>query len=125
MWQLLITRNNHPISFSALSGLLAASLLFLFPACDHAPVKEQRAPTKILFLGTSLLGENNLPRVFEQIAASRGDRVDVLGHVPGLSSSLAKQALGDPVFLQEELPSKAWDFAVIQEHSELPIQQDL
>jgi uncharacterized protein DUF4886 len=91
-------------------------LLITFSACNKAP-----SATKVLIIGDSLLGKFDLPKMFSDIAASRGDPVDVLGHVPGLGMSVAKRVLSLPDFMQKELPSKAWDFAVIQENSELPI----
>lgn len=47
--------------------------------------------------------------------------MDVLAQDPGGGSSTSKKTLANDAFLRQKLPSQDWDFAILQEHSELPI----
>jgi len=100
----------------------AASLIVLsLSACGKPSTAPRARPVSVLFVGDSLLLVNDLPRVFAAIAASRGDRVDVVVNATGGGHSTSRHALADDAFRQKKLPSKDWDFAVLQEHSALPI----
>jgi hypothetical protein len=74
----------------------------------------------VLFVGNSLTSFADLPGRFARLAASRGTPVDVVAHAPGGSTSTSAVALADSAFMEKTLPSKDWDFVVVQEHSELP-----
>lgn len=72
---------------------------------------------KVLFLGNSYTGVNNLPMVFSNLALSAGDTVVFDSNTPGgytlqghstNNTSLTKIEQGD------------WDFVVLQEQSQLP-----
>ncbi|HXT00721.1 MAG TPA: DUF4886 domain-containing protein [Elusimicrobiota bacterium] len=98
-----------------------ALIALTISACRKPPAALRAPAAHVLFVGDSLISTNDLPRVFSGIAASRGDPVDVLVTAPGGANSTAQRALDDASFVHQKLPSEDWAFAVVQEHSELPI----
>ncbi|TMC84861.1 MAG: hypothetical protein E6J06_05415 [Chloroflexi bacterium] len=85
------------------------------PGC----VTLQRAAdcTRILFLGNSYTSVNDLPVMFANLAWSGGHRVETAMQAPG------GWGLSDHDLSQDtptELASKPWDFAVLQEQSQIP-----
>ncbi|MCO5276247.1 MAG: PKD domain-containing protein [Flavobacteriales bacterium] len=80
-----------------------------------APLHAQ--PTRVLFIGNSYTGVNNLPEMTRQLALSLGDTLAVASSSPGgytfqqHSTNAATQGLID---------QGNWDFVVLQEQSQLP-----
>ena len=77
----------------------------------------QNLNKKVLFLGNSYTGVNNLPQMIANVALSVGDSLIFDSNTPGgytlqghstNTTSLSKIAVGD------------WDFVVLQEQSQLP-----
>ncbi len=73
--------------------------------------------TKVLFLGNSFTGVNNLPSVFEQLAIKAGKKVLVANNAPG--GYTISGHVQNPTSLQL-INSEKWDFVVIQEQSQIP-----
>lgn len=89
---------------------------FIFSACLCAS-SARAAELSVLFLGNSFTSVNDLPRVFSEVAASRGDRAVVGMYAPG-GGNLEQLAKDEAV--PRLLRSKHWDFVVLQEQSQRP-----
>ncbi len=75
----------------------------------------------VLFIGNSFTSVNDLPKTVSEIAHSLGDTVKTDMYAPG--GYTLRQDSTDTVALSK-IKSKAWDFVVLQEQSELPAVQD-
>ncbi len=72
---------------------------------------------KVLFIGNSYTGANNLPSLIDQVANSTGDALIYTSHNPGgttLSPHASKQNLTNTI------NSDNWDFVSIQAQSQEP-----
>lgn len=94
-------------------------LFLLLFCCGN--LSAQNLTKKVLFLGNSYTGVNNLPQLTANFALSAGDSLIFDSNTPGghtlqghsgNATSLGKIALGD------------WDFVVLQEQSQLPSFSD-
>jgi hypothetical protein len=85
------------------------------PGCQSA--QRSASCTRVLFLGNSYTGVNDLPDMFANLAWSGGHRVEVGVHAPG-GWSLDDHA-GSPD-TRPLLASKPWDLVVLQEQSQIP-----
>ncbi|MBN2745417.1 MAG: T9SS type A sorting domain-containing protein [Bacteroidales bacterium] len=77
----------------------------------------QSDTTKVLFLGNSFTGVNNLPSIFEQLAIKGGKKVLVSNNAPG--GYTISGHVQNSTSLQL-IDSEKWDFVVIQEQSQIP-----
>nr|WP_319382685.1 DUF4886 domain-containing protein [uncultured Roseibium sp.] len=77
--------------------------------------------TKVLFVSNSLTLRNNLPGMLKEIAAAKGIPVETSTSARG-SARLAHHS-GDAGLLQL-MDETAWDFVVLQEHTQLPALGD-
>jgi hypothetical protein len=73
--------------------------------------------TRILFIGNSYTGMNDLPATFASLAWANGHRVET-GALDQGGSTLAEHA-ADPA-TATELSSEKWNVVVLQEQSEIP-----
>ncbi|WP_420332807.1 DUF4886 domain-containing protein [Roseibium sp.] len=77
--------------------------------------------TKVLFVGNSLTLRNDLPGMLKEIAATKGIPVETSTSAKG-SARLAHHS-GDAGLLQL-MDETAWDFVILQEHTQLPALDD-
>ncbi|MEN8225841.1 MAG: DUF4886 domain-containing protein, partial [Bacteroidota bacterium] len=77
--------------------------------------------TKVMFIGNSYTGANNLPNTFKELALSAGDSVFVDGSViGGYTLGYPGQAhLTNPSTI-EMIQRGYWDFVILQEQSQMP-----
>ena len=73
--------------------------------------------TKVLFVGNSLTLRNDLPGMLKEIAATKGIQVQTSTSAKG--SARLEHHSGDTGLLQL-MDETAWDFVVLQEHTQLP-----
>jgi hypothetical protein len=66
----------HKISKTHSSLVNAISCLFLILAISYS-CSESKRTTRVLFVGNSYTYRNNMPKIFEEIAKSKGEHVDV------------------------------------------------
>jgi hypothetical protein len=85
------------------------------PGCVSA--QRSTACTRVLFLGNSYTGVNDLPDMFANLAWSGGHRVEVGVQAPG-GWSLDDHA--GSAGTRPLLVSKPWDVVVLQEQSQIP-----
>ncbi len=95
-------------------NLLVFNLLLLLLPIG---VSAQTQSLKVLFLGNSYTQYNNLPLLLSNIALSSGDTVITDANTPGghtfMGHSTNSVSLG-------KINSQKWDYAVLQEQSQLP-----
>lgn len=94
--------------------------LILPPACALALATALTAPaqtTRVLFLGNSYTGVNDLPTLVEQVATSLGDTVVADANMPG-GYTLAQHSTNSTSLAL--IDAQPWDFVVLQEQSQLP-----
>lgn len=93
------------------------NLYTLFALCFFLVMGHAQQTKRVLFLGNSYTGVNNLPQMVADVAASFGDTLIFDSNTPGgytlqghstNATSLAKIAQG------------GWDYVVLQEQSQLP-----
>lgn len=72
---------------------------------------------KVLFLGNSYTGVNNLPQMVFDLAASAGDNLTFDSNTPG--GTTLNDHSTNPVSLQK-IQAGDWDFVVLQEQSQIP-----
>jgi hypothetical protein len=72
---------------------------------------------RVLFLGNSYTGVNDLPRIISNIASSAGDSMSYLSYSPG--GYTLQNHYTDPVSISL-INQGNWDFVVLQEQSQLP-----
>jgi len=93
----------------------------------QTPIADSSAPMKagstisVLFIGNSLTFVNDLPKTLSDIAGSLGDKVEYDMAAPGGYSFM--QHAKDQTTLSK-IKSRAWDFEVLQDQSELPALPD-
>ncbi|WP_299480951.1 DUF4886 domain-containing protein [uncultured Roseibium sp.] len=103
--------------FCTLVGL--ASLLG--PAIDVFASPPSPETSKILFVGNSLTLGNDLPGLVKSIAASKG--VSIVTRTTAKGSARLEHHAENPQ-VKTLLDETAWDFVVLQEHSQLPALRD-
>ena len=96
----------HRIYLSRTAGYLVVLLLVLSFSCS-----ESKKTTRILFVGNSYTYRNNMPKLFERIAQSKGEQVEVSHITRGkytfyLHSKRKK--------LYRALNNQKWDIIVLQ-----------
>ena len=87
--------------------------LLLFLCCLQA----QAVQRKVLFLGNSYTGVNNLPQLIANAASSTSDTLVFEHYTPG--GYTLNQHLGDSTSLSKIMTGD-WDYVVLQEQSQLP-----
>ena len=85
--------------------------LFLFSGSLYAQSK------RVLFLGNSYTGVNNLPLLFKNVALSTNDSIIIDSNTPG---GYTFQLHTTNATSQSKLMAGNWDFVVLQEQSQLP-----
>lgn len=85
--------------------------LFLFSGSLYAQSK------RVLFLGNSYTGVNNLPLLFKNVALSTNDTIIIDSNTPG---GYTFQLHTTNATSQSKLMAGNWDFVVLQEQSQLP-----
>jgi hypothetical protein len=103
--------------------LLTAFLVFavapqFLRAEDPAPQNAEE-PLKILFIGNSYTYTNEMPQMLQGLAASRQRKIDVAMQAPG-GYTLEKHWQDGKA--AELIGSRKWDFVVLQEHSQGPVE---
>jgi hypothetical protein len=93
--------------------ILGAILCLTSAAADAG----EGRPLSILFVGNSLTYQNDLPRMFADLAKSRGRDVEYDACTPG-GYRLSQHAT-DPRLL-EKIDRGGWDVVVLQEQSQMP-----
>lgn len=95
--------------------LLVACASTRAPECGNAP--QDASCTRVLFIGNSYTGVNDLPSRFKAIAASGRHAVYTEMIAPG-GLRLADHAASLPVL--EKIRSGRWNYVVLQEQSQIP-----
>ncbi len=95
---------------------------FLLPCCCVLVLFAASLPagaqtTRVLFLGNSYTGVNDLPTLVEQVATSLGDTVVADANMPGGYTLAQHSANSTSLAL---IASQPWHFVVLQEQSQLP-----
>ena len=90
---------------------LLISLIFFGLGTSHAQV------TKILFLGNSYTGVNNLPQLIKDVALSFGDTIFTDQNIPGGYYYAAHTTNATSL---SKIQAEDWDFVVLQEQSQIP-----
>lgn len=85
-------------------------------ACAGATALSAQS-TKVLFIGNSYVGVNDLPNTFRELALSLGDTVEVAGSTPG-GYTFAQHVVYAPTLAA--IHAQSWDHVVLQEQSQLP-----
>jgi PKD repeat protein len=88
-------------------------LLFLF----IGSISFAQNAKKVLFIGNSYTGYNNLPKMVDDIANSVGDDIDYTAHTPG---GTTLQGHANSSQLTTKINSDNWDFVTIQAQSQEP-----
>jgi hypothetical protein len=78
--------------------------------------------TRVLFVGNSYTFVNDLPATFASLARSGGHRIEV-GMAAEGGWTLAQHAASADT--RSKIASKAWNFVVLQEQSQVPAVEDL
>ena len=73
---------------------------------------------KILFIGNSFTYSNEMPQMLQGLAASQKHKIEVTMHAPGGYTLEKHWQEGKAA---ELIGSKKWDFVVLQDHSEAPL----
>jgi len=92
-------------------------LVFLFLAVT-VPNLNSQITNKVLFLGNSYTGVNNLPQMVHDVALSAGDTLIFDSHTPG-GYQLTDH--NTDVISQNKIISGDWDYVVIQGQSQEPV----
>lgn len=91
--------------------------LFLLAALSGCASRECEKCLRVLFIGNSYTSVNNLPNTFMNLAASGGHQVEAQAFAKN-GASLADHAQSPK--LSNLLQSSRWDYAIVQEQSEIP-----
>ncbi len=91
--------------------LLFISCLFSLTAHAQSDVK------RVLFIGNSYTGSNNLPSVFQNFSNAAGDSVQVLANTPG---GYTFQGHTTNATTLAYINQGNWDFVALQEQSQIP-----
>ena len=105
--QITVNKRNH------LLIIFLSSLLFF----SGSALKAQQS-NKVLFLGNSYTGVNNLPQIISDIALSVGDTLIFDSHTPG-GYQLIDHSLN--TVSQNKIMAGGWDYIVLQGQSQEPI----
>lgn len=93
-------------------------VIFLF--CFLLFSAQLAAQTKVLFIGNSFVGSNDLPSIFDNLATAAGKNVMVGSHVPGgifvADTRQGNQAHANNPFVYDLIRSDQWDYVVIQDN---------
>ena len=92
--------------------LLVSTIFITVLLCACAQIRPTRTPTKILFVGNSLIYVGNLPSVFDALAASNGEVVLSDMIVKGGATLSDRVADGS---VDRALSEKRYDYVVLQE----------
>jgi hypothetical protein len=84
---------------------------------DEPAAKEEQKTLNILFIGNSFTYSNDLPRMIQGLANSRGRKIEIEMVAPG-GCTLEKHWQDGKA--AETIKSKQWDYVVLQEHSDGP-----
>ncbi len=93
-------------------------VLFLSFFCISGYELKAQLSYKVLFLGNSYTGVNNLPQLIHDVALSAGDTLVFDSHAPG-GYQLIDHSLD--VTSQNKIMAGGWDYVVIQGQSQEPI----
>lgn len=93
-------------------ALLLVSFVTLICACGFTQT------TRILFLGNSYTGNNNLPDLVKNLALAGGDTVYFDAHIIG--GYTFNQHSNDATAISKINAPGGWDFVVLQEQSQMP-----
>jgi hypothetical protein len=106
--------------------ILLFALLFSFSIADarlqRLPHSASSAPAhelRILFVGNSLTGFNNMPGLFEFLANKRNHKPYVESYLK-FDETLAAQFADAQ--LRQTITADGWDYVVLQEYSDLPLR---
>lgn len=72
---------------------------------------------KVLFIGNSYTGANNLPLLISELANDAGNGISTDQHIPG-GSQLSQHAVNSTAL--NKIASEKWDFVVLQDQSQKP-----
>lgn len=92
--------------------------LLLFLLCISGHESQAQLNYKVLFLGNSYTGVNNLPQLVHDVALSAGDTLVFDSYTPGGYQLIDHS--NDPIS-QNKIMSGGWDYVVIQGQSQEPI----
>jgi Secretion system C-terminal sorting domain/PKD domain len=112
----LILHKNS--SIQKINHFLIVLLSFCF--CLTAYESKAQLSYKVLFLGNSYTGANNLPQLIHDVALSAGDTLDFDSYTPG-GYQLIDHSID--VTSQNKIMAGAWEYVVIQGQSQEPITQ--
>jgi hypothetical protein len=98
--------------------LLCCLAIFAQTLRADEPAAEEQKTLNILFIGNSFTYSNDLPRMIQGLANSRGRKIEVEMQAPG-GCTLEKHWQDGKA--AELIKSKQWDYVVLQEHSDGPI----
>jgi Secretion system C-terminal sorting domain/PKD domain len=93
-------------------------ILFLLCFCFSGHELKAQLSRKVLFLGNSYTGYNNLPQLVHDVALSAGDTLVFDSHTPGGYQLLSHSA--DPIS-QTKIMTGGWNYVVLQGQSQEPI----
>lgn len=93
-------------------------LVFLFCSLSILAFAQNLTPKKILFIGNSYTGANDLPQLVYNVCNSTGDSLSVASFSPGGQRLEEHAAEGSPA--RNEIESGQYDFVVLQEQSQIP-----
>lgn len=92
-------------------------LIFIFLATIGSCSLANAQSTRVLFIGNSYTGVNDLPEMTRQLALSMGETLTVASSTPG---GYTFQQHTTNATTQGLIDQGAWDFVVLQEQSQLP-----
>lgn len=90
-----------------ISGLILSTALFA----------QAQQTKKVLFIGNSYTGYNNLPNLIDLVAQSVGDDIEYTAHTPG-GNTLQNHAQNNQ--LAQTITTENWDYVSIQAQSQEP-----
>jgi hypothetical protein len=102
------------------AGFLVYSRVTANPGCEAPPATNQC--TRIVFFGNSYTAVNDLPDTFARLAWSGGRRIETATQAPGGWTLADHDGAPSTAAL---LRGSRWDFAVLQEQSEIPSVESL
>lgn len=91
--------------------------IFVIAALFISTLSISQTEKKVLFIGNSYTGSNDLPKLVSNLAQADGDSLNYQAYSPG--GKLLSQHLQDATTLNY-ISSEAWNFVVLQEQSQLP-----
>ncbi|HTO38161.1 MAG TPA: DUF4886 domain-containing protein [Brumimicrobium sp.] len=91
--------------------------IFVIAALFISTISISQTEKKVLFIGNSYTGSNDLPKLVSNLAQADGNSLNYQAYSPG--GKLLSQHLQDATTLNY-ISSEAWNFVVLQEQSQLP-----